>query len=306
MGLCVETGRNPLGGTFPGTEHSFEMQSRLTEDVTRSIQEKLVKIFCILGERNFQICYESGAIATLFEILPHFSNEEQEPIFERICCTLIELLDKDVTRRIILKNFTLGRLFAKLYDIYPSSKRPELSVKNQQILDTVCKFLYKLLISNFGVFFFLRNKNYLQYIIEVLKQPVHLKVKEGLLLVIEQWFRALLFQETPAFAGVLTLYLLIECKFYDSMMQLCFTASFEKIIRRILKLFLSLAYEGLDRSVIPQMSHFYQSMKDRPVEEKIFNQQNQEILKSISKIESIFKNNSEIIFDLSSNQNLLR
>lgn len=273
--------------------------------MTRSIQEKLIKIFCILGERNFRICHESGGIATLFEILPHFSNEEQEPIFERISSTLIELLDKDVTRRVILKNFTLGKLFAKLYDIYPSNKRPELDTKSQQILETVCKFLYKLLMSNFGVFFFLRNKNYLQYIIEILKQPVHHTVKEHLLLVIEQWFRALLFQETPAFAGVLTLYLLIECRFYDSMMQLCFSAPFEKVIRRILKLFLSLAYEALDRSVIPQMSHFYQSMKDRRVEEKIFNQQDQEILKSISKIESIFKNNSEIIFDHSTSQNLL-
>jgi hypothetical protein len=238
--------------------------------------------------------------------MPQFSNEEQEPIFERISSSLIELLDKDVTRKVILKNFNLGKLFAKLYDIYPQEKQNELTSRNQQILETVCKFLYKLLMSNFGLFFFLRNKNYLQYIVEMLKQPIHQKVKEQLLDVIEQWFRALLFREAPAFGGVLSVYLLMDCKFYESMMQLCFTTSFEKIVRRILKLFLSLAYETLDRSVIPHMNYFYQSIKERPVQQKkIFNQQDQEIMKYISKIESIFKNNSEILFDMSTTNNLL-
>ena len=89
-------------------------------------------------------------------------------------------------------------------------------------------------------------------------------------------------------------------------MQLCFTASFEKIVRRILKLFLSLAYETLDRSVIPHMNYFYQSIKERPIQQKkIFNQQDQEIMKYVSKIESIFKNNSEILFDMSVSNNLL-
>ena len=272
------------------------------QDSSRSIREKLIEIFCILGEKKFEICYKSGGIATLFEIMPHFSNEEQDSVFDRISSTLIELLDRETTRKVILKNFNLGKLFAKLYDIYPpNNNKIDLNSRNQQTLDTVCKFLYQLLMSNFGLFFFLRNKNYLQYIVEILKQPVHLKVKEGLLDVIEQWFRALLSKEAPEFAGVLSLYLLINCKFYDCLVELCFSASFEKSVQRILKLFLSLAYETLDRSVIPEMNHFYQSMKRDASSLRHFSQQDQELLKHVSQIESIFKNNSEILFDLKGN-----
>jgi hypothetical protein len=282
--------------------HSLDVNSL---DSSRSIKEKLIDIFCILAERNFKVCEKSGGIATLFEIMSHFSNEEQEHIFERISSTLIELLDKEKTRKVILKNFNLGKLFAKLYDIYPNKRNIDLNERNEQVLGTICKFLKKLLMSNFGLFFFLRNKNYLQYIVEVLKQPVHQKVKENLLDVIEQWFLSLLFREAPAFVGVISLYLLMDCKFYESMMQLCFTASFEKIVRRILKLFLSLAYETLDRSKIPAVNYLYQSMKSKPVKQKIFNQQDQELMKYVSKIESIFKNNSEILFDVSISSNLL-
>jgi hypothetical protein len=261
-----------------------------------------------LGEKKFDTCYNSGGIATLFEIMPHFSNEEQEPIFERISSTLIELLDRETTRKVILKNFNLGKLFAQLYDIYPPiNNKMDLTSKNQQILETVCKFLFQLLMSNFGLFFFLRNKNYLQYIVEILKQPVHLKVKEGLLDVIEQWFQTLLSKEAPEFAGVLSLYLLINCQFYDCLVELFFSVSFEKSVSRILKLFLSLAYENLDRSVIPKMNYFYQSMKKVPVNQKIFSQQDQELMKYVSQIESLFKNNSEILFDVnSSSMHLLR
>ena len=145
------------------------------------------------------------------------------------------------------------------------------------------------------------------YIVEAFKQPVHMTVKKNLLKTFEQWFIVLLSEELPPYFGILSLYLLIDCKFYDHMLELSLVIGIENNVSRILRLFLSLAYEMIDREAIPSLDHLFYSMKYKTLDEKIFHQQDHEEMYYISKIENILKNNTQILSDYSYNsENIMR
>lgn len=208
----------------------------------------------------------------------------------------------------MLNNFDFGKLLSRLYDIVPNQSsndpRSDVSSEDKEMLLGLCKFVKKTLLSPSGLFFFLKNKSYLEYLIEALKQPLHRVAKKHVLEVFEHWFRVFLGRTLPPYFGILAVHLFAECGFYDTIMELSMAGSFQRQTRLIARLFLCLAYECLDRLAIPSYDHLFYSMQPKKKGREICEQKRHTDQTFVSRIESILENNSEILFETLQNSKL--
>lgn len=260
----------------------------------KKIAQKIISIFCELTKSNFELCYESQAISTLFEIVIDFNPEDDEHVFEQVSKCLIDLLDEETSRRVIMKNFNLGKLLSRLFEISPNiSDSKKLNYLENNIIQNVPKFFQKILHNTSGLFFLLKNSFYMEYVIGILKQPVNFQIKDKILKMFENWLQVLLSGKLSLFLAILSLYLLVDCKFFETIVELSLISEFEAISQRLLRLFLCLSFETIDQESIPSIDYLFQSIH-------LFKNSNlfeQEQNYYVSKIEDILRNNSQILFN---------
>ena len=237
------------------------------------------------------------------------ATDEDLSQFDKVSDALISLLDIEASRKVLLNNFDFGKLLSRLDEIVPgrSSRGSgrDVAPEEKELLIGICKFVKKTLLSPSGLFFFLKNKSYLEYLIEALKQPLHTVAKKHVLGLFEHWFRVFLGRTLPPYFGILAVHLFAECGFYDTLMELSMAGLFQKQTRLIARLFLCLAYECLDRSAIPSYDHLFYSMRPRRNRSDVFDQKQHGEQTFVSKIESILENNSEILFETLQNSQFL-
>ena len=125
----------------------------------RNISKKIISIFCELTKSNFDLCYECQAVSVLFDISVDLYSEDDEGIFNKVTNCLIDLLDEENSRKVIMKNFSLGKMLSRLFEISPNlTKNDKMQNPEIDIVINVTKFLQKILQNTSGLFFLLRNQ----------------------------------------------------------------------------------------------------------------------------------------------------
>lgn len=252
-----------------------------------NVKKYSIELLRLLAIHNTELFSWIGGFAVMANAVLNKDIDEIDDLSAKIADTIIYLLDEEKSRNIMMRNFDFARVFAVFTDIKTNMQRSVNDSEAHETSRLASQFILRMLRSPPGLLFLIQNKRYMESLVEAFRQPTPLQN------VLFELFEELLNLRSQQieYMLILQLYLLIECNFYNALLELSMVEKFEEKTKDIIKMFLKLCYNIYPQSHIPSNEFLTYAMK-----KKLDNSEAYDNKTLLSKIKSIFDNNSKIMF----------
>ena len=252
-----------------------------------NVKKFSIELLRLLAIHNTELFSWIGGFLVMANAILNKEIDEIDDLSAKIADTIIYLLDEEKSRNIMVRNFDFAKVFAVFTDIKNNMTRSANDIEAHEVARLACQFILRMLRSPPGLLFLIQNKRYMESLVEAFRQPTPL---QGVLFELFEELLSLQVQQI-AYMLILQLYLLIECNFYNVLLELSMVEKFEEKAKDIMKMFLKLCYNIYPQSHIPSNEFLAYSMK-----KNLDNPEAYDNKTLLSKIKSIMDNNSKIMY----------
>lgn len=252
-----------------------------------NVKKFSIELLRLLAIHNTELFSWIGGFGVMANAVVNKEIDEIDDLSAKIADTIIYLLDEEKSRNIMMRHFDFAKIFAVFTDIKTNMVRSANDIEAHEGARLACQFILRMLRSPPGLLFLIQNKRYMESLVEAFRQPTPL---QGVLFELFEELLNLQAQQI-AYMLILQLYLLIECNFYNALLELAMVEKFEEKSKDLMKMFLKLCYNIYPQSHIPSNEFLTYAMK-----KNIDNAEAYDNKTLVSKIKSIMDNNSKIMF----------